>query len=314
MNSFDVKSVSMRALAFVSVLVVAGLGFATSAQAGNAPADLMMNAVGPAGSGGSQPATRDYGTPPCRCVGIRGPRGWSGPRGPQGKKGKQGRRGKTGARGPRGSTGIQGATGLRGSTGTQGATGPIGPIGPTGTTGPPGAPGATGVTGPAGEAGTTGVTGPAGEVGATGSTGAAGASALSGYAYIYNLGADTVPILDAVPFSDNGPIGSGIVSHAPGTDSVTVNSAGVYEIGFSVSVVEPNQFALFVNGVPIAGSTYGSGAGTQQNTGVTMVALSTADVIELVNFSSAAAVTLQTLAGGTETNVNASLTFKRLSD
>ncbi len=80
-----------------------------------------------------------------------------------------------------------------------------------------------------------------------------------------------------------------------------------------MSGVEPNQFTLFVNGAPVPGSTYGSGAGTQQNTGVTMVALSTADVIELRNFTSAAAVTLQTLAGGTETNVNASLTFLRLS-
>jgi len=62
------------------------------------------------------------------------------------------------------------------------------------------------------------------------------------------------------------------------------------------------------------GSTYGSGAGTQQNTGVTMVVLSVADVVTLVNHSSAAAVTLQTLAGGTQTNVNASLTFNRLSD
>jgi len=117
-----------------------------------------------------------------------------------------------------------------------------------------------------------------------------------------------------VLFSTNGPIGSGVVSHAPGTSQVTVNTAGTYEIGFSVSGVEPNQFTLFANGSPIPGSTYGSGAGTQQNTGVTMVVLSVADVVELVNHSSAAAVTLQTLAGGTQTNVNASLTFNRLSD
>jgi len=117
-----------------------------------------------------------------------------------------------------------------------------------------------------------------------------------------------------VLFSTNGPIGSGVVSHAPGTSQVTVNTAGTYEIGFSVSGVEPNQFTLFANASPIPGSTYGSGAGTQQNTGVTMVVLSVADVVTLVNHSSAAAVTLQTLAGGTQTNVNASLTFNRLSD
>lgn len=53
-----------------------------------------------------------------------------------------------------------------------------------------------------------------------------------------------------------------------------MNQAGVYQIGFSVSGVEPNQFTIFVNGVPAPGSTYGSGAGTQQTTGVVMLALS----------------------------------------
>jgi len=37
------------------------------------------------------------------------------------------------------------------------------------------------------------------------------------------------------------------------------------------------------------------------------------DVLTLVNHSSAAAVTLQTLAGGTQINVNASLLIERLA-
>jgi hypothetical protein len=47
--------------------------------------------------------------------------------------------------------------------------------------------------------------------------------------------------------------------------------------------------------------------------GTTIVALLADDLVELRNHTSAAAVTLQTLAGGTEVNVNPSMTFKRLS-
>ena len=80
----------------------------------------------------------------------------------------------------------------------------------------------------------------------------------------------------------------------------------------SLSGVEPNQFALFVNGAAAAGSVYGSGTGTQQNNGQLILALNTGDVITIRNHSSAAAVTLQTLAGGTQTNVNASVLIRKL--
>jgi hypothetical protein len=76
--------------------------------------------------------------------------------------------------------------------------------------------------------------------------------------------------------------------------------------------VEPNQFSLFLNGAPVAGTVYGSGAGTQQNTGQAIIAIASGDVLTLRNHSSTAAVTLQTLAGGTQTNVNASIIIKKL--
>jgi hypothetical protein len=79
-----------------------------------------------------------------------------------------------------------------------------------------------------------------------------------------------------------------------------------------VSGVEPSQFGLFVNGSPVAGTIYGSGAGTQQDSGQAILTLGAGDAIRLVNHSSAAAVTLQTLAGGTQTNVNASVVIKKL--
>ncbi len=91
-----------------------------------------------------------------------------------------------------------------------------------------------------------------------------------------------------------------------------VTSSGTYLVNFSVSGVEPNQFALFVNGVVDPASDYGSGAGTQQNNGQVILTLNAGDVLQLVNNTSAAAVTLQALAGGTQSNVSASLVIEQL--
>ncbi|AFH60748.1 BclA C-terminal domain-containing protein [Paenibacillus mucilaginosus] len=135
---------------------------------------------------------------------------------------------------------------------------------------------------------------------------------MAQFGYVYNLGAQVVPIEADVTFDSNGILTPGI-THAPGTSTISVTDAGNYEINFSASGVEPSQFAIFRNGALVPGTVYGSGAGTQQNTGQVITALSSGDVITLRNHSSSAAVTLQTLAGGTQTNVNASIVIKRLS-
>lgn len=135
-------------------------------------------------------------------------------------------------------------------------------------------------------------------------------SIISGF--IFNVSAQTVPIESDVIFDTNGILNP-VIAHTPGTSQITVTSPGSYEITFSVSGVEPNQFGLFLNGAPVAGTVYGSGAGTQLNFGQALIALIAGDVLTLRNHSSSAAVTLQTLAGGTQTNVNASVVIKRLS-
>ncbi len=129
--------------------------------------------------------------------------------------------------------------------------------------------------------------------------------------YIFNTSAESVAVEAAVVFDSNGPLDG--VSHTTGTSAVTVTEAGTYEIDSSVSAVEPNQFALFLNGLAIPGSDYGSGAGTQQNNGRVIATLAAGDILTLVNHSSASAVTLQTVAGGTATNVNASLLVRKLA-
>jgi hypothetical protein len=135
---------------------------------------------------------------------------------------------------------------------------------------------------------------------------------LAEYAYVYNLGAGVVAIEADVNFDSNGVMTSGI-THALNSAGIVLANAGDYKITFSVSGVEPNQMALFVNGAPVAGGVYGSGAGTQQTTGQVIITVTAGAVLTVRNHSSAAAVTLQTLAGGTQSNANASVTIEKLA-
>jgi hypothetical protein len=129
---------------------------------------------------------------------------------------------------------------------------------------------------------------------------------------VYNTGAQNVAIEADVAFGVNGPLVG--FTHLAGTTQLTVATAGIYRIEFSVSSVEPNQFTAMLNGAVLPGMTYGSGAGTQGNDGHAIVNLAAGDVVTLRNHSSAASVTLQTLDGGTQTNVNASMLVERVGD
>jgi hypothetical protein len=132
------------------------------------------------------------------------------------------------------------------------------------------------------------------------------------YGYIYNLAPESILPETSTTFDSNGLVTPGI-THVLGTATIVVNDPGVYKVTFSVSGLEPNQFAVAVNGTPLAGSVYGSGAGTQQNNGIVLVRLAATAAITLVNHTSASAVTLQTLAGGTQPNVNAFMLLEKLS-
>ena len=229
--------------------------------------------------------------------------------GPAGVAGLVGAIGPQGVAGLVGAIGVEGIAGIVGQTGTQGIAGAVGLAGVQGI---------QGIAGLAGEIGPQGVAGIVGEQGTIGLTGAIGLPGLPGaigvgeYAYIYNVSAETVAVNDDVDFDLNGPITPGI-THAPGSTTIGVATAGVYEITWSASGVEPNQFALVVNGAPLLSSLYGSGAGTQQNNGQVIVDLPAGSTLSLRNLLSAAAVTLQTLAGGTQPNVNASILIRQLA-
>ncbi len=157
-------------------------------------------------------------------------------------------------------------------------------------------------------AGADGAQGPAGPQGATGP---AGTSGLSDYAYVYNLAAQTVPLEAAVTFDQNGVMTAGI-THALNGAGITLLNAGSYKVAFSVSGTEPNQMALFVDGILAPGTVYASGAGTQQNTGQGIVTVAAGATLTLRNHTSAAAVGLATPVGGTQPSVNASIAIERL--
>jgi hypothetical protein len=225
----------------------------------------------------------------------------------------QGLRGPTGYTGPAGATGATGATGS--ATGAQGPTGPTGAQGQTGATGPTGsATGAQGPTGPQGATGATGLPG-GGTQGATGATGATGtAGGIGAYGYIYKLDDQVVAIDAAVLFNQNGPLLGVTHSTSSNTDQIIVTNPGRYAILFSVSSSETNQFTLYVGAAPITSTTYGSGAGDQQNTGLSIVNLNTSDVITLRNHLSTAGKNLVQQGGTTIQNIRASVLIIRLGD
>lgn len=210
------------------------------------------------------------------------------------------------ARGLRGVTGATGARGKVGATGRRGVAGPVGPAGVDGATGPSGA---TGPRGPAGGPGATGLTGGTGPAGAVGP---AGTNGFPVYAYISNLGDETIPIDGDVPFGEIAVMTGGF-RHLPGETGVVFEAGGTYAVTFSVSSVDPNQMALFLSGSPVSGSTYGSAAGNQQTTGMVILTAGGGDVLTLRNYGSYGPVTLQTLAGGGEFNTTASLLIEKLA-
>ena len=75
----------------------------------------------------------------------------------------------------------------------------------------------------------------------------------------------------------------------------------------------PNQFALLLNGTGVPGTVYGAGAGTEQNNGKAIFTIAAGDTLTLRNHSSAAAVGLASVIGGTQANVNASVVIKKLN-
>jgi hypothetical protein len=144
------------------------------------------------------------------------------------------------------------------------------------------------VTGPTGLTGVTGPTGPTGPTGVTGPTGPTGAFGITTYGYAYNL----ATLIDAtvvggadIPFSDNGPL-SGI-THTAGTTTITVPTAGVYQIDYSAYITAGigAAIAIAVNGVVNASTNVGALVATGELNGTVMLTLAAGATITLRNNS-----------------------------
>ena len=235
----------------------------------------------------------------CGDSGERGERGKRGKRGHDGHDGKDGHDGRDGDTGP---TGPGGA----GFTGPRGAEGPEGPEGPAGAD--------STVTGPTGPC----CTGPTGDAGATGATGSEGQGLLD-FAHFYALmpgdNAATVAINAPVEFPQDGESSGGIV-RASATEFI-LPTAGVYEVFYQVSVTEPGQLAIWLNGAPVAAVTdrsrAGRATGTSQISNDVLIRTTVpGELLTIVNDASPAALTITPIAGGTDP-VSATLLIKRLS-
>jgi hypothetical protein len=242
--------------------------------------------------------------------------GPSGPPGPEGDTGATGPAGPTGAdstvAGPTGATGPAGETGPTGPAGADSTV--AGPTGPTGLTGETGPIGLTGATGETGDTGPTGPTGPTGATGATGDTGPAGG--VIAFADFYALmppdNAATIAPDTDVSFPQDGPSSFDEIFRVSSFEFL-LSAIGTYQVMFNVSVNEAGQLVLRLNGVDLPYTVSGRATGTSQIVGVAFVTTTLLNSVLTVRnpVSSAAALTITPVAGGTEP-VSAHLVITRI--
>ncbi len=123
--------------------------------------------------------------------------------------------------------------------------------------------------------------------------------------------AATVAANNAVSFPQDGS-NSGVISRT-GPSTFNLPNIGTYEVSFQVSVNEPGQLMLRVNGISIANSVVGRATGTSQLTGTSLITTSVINsIVEVINpAGNPTALTITPLAGGTHP-VSAHLVIKQL--
>ncbi len=127
-----------------------------------------------------------------------------------------------------------------------------------------------------------------------------------------NDNAATVAPGTDVSFPQDGPnLGSGIARTGP--SSFNLAQIGTYQVLFQVSVTEPGQLILTLNGADLAYTTVGRATRTSQIVGMAIVETTVINSILTVRNPSgtAAALTITPLAGGTRP-VSAHLVITRI--
>jgi len=248
------------------------------------------------------------------CRGPRGPRGCpglQGIQGPPGKDGDPGKRGPRGFRGPAGPPGEQGIQGIPGDPGGQGPPGIPGLPGEEGPAGPQGECGPRGYTGFQGPKGPRGYMGFQGHQGETGPPGPAGG--IAQYAYVYSTCEQCVDEDEDIQFDHHGILTDGF-SHTPGGTIITIKEEGIYEINYHITSRQSSQLTLFANcDEALCGSTFVQDSENSQNVGVMIIYLFAGTKLTLRNQGSCHLDLLDNACVGTQSNVNAAITIKKLT-
>ena len=199
-------------------------------------------------------------------------------------------------------TGPQGPQGVPGAPGPQGLKGDPGPAGPAGPTGP---------IGPAGRDGRDGRDGEPGLQGAPG----AGIEPVFGYFYVQNINArQSIGVGEPVPFPMDGP-SSGLYRF--NATEFVLPDVGVYEVTWQVSVNEPGQLVLTLDGVEVPSTVVGRNTGTTQIVGNVLIQNSVPGSLLSVRNPTytTVALTISPSAGGSTpftSPLTSSLVIKRL--
>jgi hypothetical protein len=144
-----------------------------------------------------------------------------------------------------------------------------------------------------------------------------GTPAVTEYAEFFALmpgdNADTVAADTAVDFPQDGPKTTSITRADSSASTFVLSAIGTYRVSFVVSVTEPGQLALRLNGTELVYTVVGRATGTSQIVGESLVETTVANsTLEVVNPSgNTPALTITPLAGGTHP-VSASLVIQQL--
>ena len=125
--------------------------------------------------------------------------------------------------------------------------------------------------------------------------------------------ADTVAAGTDVDFPQDGPNSGTGISRASAS-AFTLADPGTYLVQFQVSVTEPGQLVLTLNGAELPYTVVGRATGTSQIVGIALVTTATENAVLTVRNpeGTANALTITPLAGGTEP-VSAHLTILQLA-
>ena len=125
--------------------------------------------------------------------------------------------------------------------------------------------------------------------------------------------AATVAPGEDVEFPVDGPSGGGEITRVDAS-TFNLSEIGAYQVIFEVSVTEPGQLILTLNGVDIPYTVVGRETGTSQIVGMAIIETTAADSVLTVRNpeGTAAPLTVTPLAGGTRP-VSAHLVIVRLA-